>query len=143
MPNLNKVLLMGNLTRDPELRYTNSNQAVCNIGLAINRQWTNKQTNEKQQETTFIDCEAWGKSAETINQYLRKGNPVYLEGRLKLDQWENNGEKRSKVKIVVENFQFLNSGQQPQHPNQPGHSQPNQNDMANPHDPIPESDIPF
>jgi len=108
MPNLNKVMLMGNLTRDPELRYTPNNQAVANIGMAINRTWFNKQTNEKQEETTFVDCEAWGRTAEVINQYLKKGRPIYIEGRLKLDQWQDkDGGNRSKLKIVIENFQFI------------------------------------
>jgi single-strand DNA-binding protein len=110
MPNLNKVMLMGNLTRDPELRYTPNNQAVANIGMAINRTWFNKQTNEKQEETTFVDCEAWGRTAEVINQYLKKGRPIYIEGRLKLDQWQDkDGGNRSKLKVVVENFQFIDS----------------------------------
>ena len=110
MPNLNKVMLMGNLTRDPELRYTPNNTAVANIGLAINRTWSNRQTNEKQEETTFIDCEAWGRTAEVINQYLKKGRPLYVEGRLKLDQWQDkDGGNRSKLKVVVESFQFIDS----------------------------------
>ena len=111
MPNLNKVMLMGNLTRDPELRHTPSNTAVVNLGLAINRRWRN-QAGEQQEETTFVDCEAWGKTAELLNQYLKKGRPVYLEGRLKLDQWQDkDGQNRSKLKIVVEEFQFIDSRQ--------------------------------
>lgn len=110
MPNLNRVMLMGNLTRDPELRYTPSNTPVAQVGLAINRRWRNQQTNEWQEETTFVDCEAWGKQAETINQYLRKGRPVYIEGRLKLDQWQDKeGNNRSKIKVVIESFQFIDS----------------------------------
>jgi single-strand DNA-binding protein len=112
MPNLNKVMLMGNLTRDPELRQTQSGHAVCNIGMACNREWTNKNTNEKQQETTFVDCQAWGKPAEIINQYLKKGAPIYVEGRLRLEQWaDKDGVSRTKLKVVVDNFQFLSSGQ--------------------------------
>ncbi len=110
MPNLNRVMLMGNLTRDPELRYTPSNTPVVQVGLAINRRWRNQQTNEWQEETTFVDCEAWGKQAETINQYLRKGRPVYIEGRLKLDQWQDKeGHNRSKIKVVIDSFQFIDS----------------------------------
>ena len=109
MPNLNKVMLMGNLTRDPELRYTPSNTAVVNLGLAINRRWRNQQ-GEQQEETSFIDCEAWGRTAEVINQYLKKGRPIFIEGRLKLDQWQDkDGGNRSKLKVVVENFQFVDS----------------------------------
>jgi len=110
MPNLNKVMLMGNLTRDPELRYTSSNMAVANLGLAVNRRWTNRQTNQQQEETTFVDCEAWGRQAEVLNQYLRKGRPVFIEGRLKLDQWQDQqGNNRSKMRVVIENFQFIDS----------------------------------
>jgi len=110
MPNLNKVMLMGNLTRDPELRYTPNNVAVANIGIAVNRRWRNSQSGEQQEETTFVDCEAWSRTAETINQYLRKGRPIFIEGRLKLDQWQDqNGNNRSKLKVVIENFQFLDS----------------------------------
>jgi len=111
MPNLNKVMLMGNLTRDPELRYTPNNTAVANLGMAINRTWFNKQTNEKQDETTFVDLEAWGRTAEVLNQYLKKGRPLYVEGRLKLDQWQDkeSGGNRSKLKIVIETFEFLDS----------------------------------
>ena len=109
MPNLNKVMLMGNLTRDPELRYLPSNMAVVGLGLAVNRRWRNQQ-GEQQEETTFIDCEAFGKQAEVINQYLKKGRPVYLEGRLKLDQWQDrDGNNRSKLKVIVESFQFIDS----------------------------------
>lgn len=111
MPNLNKVMLMGNLTRDPELRYTPNNTAVANLGMAINRKWFNKQTNENQEETTFVDMEAWGRTAEVLNQYLKKGRPLYVEGRLKLDQWQDkDGGNRSKLKIVIESFEFLDSG---------------------------------
>ncbi|HAI12376.1 MAG TPA: single-stranded DNA-binding protein [Phycisphaerales bacterium] len=109
MPNLNKVMLMGNLTRDPELRYLPSNMAVVGLGLAVNRRWRNQQ-GEQQEETTFVDCEAFGKTAELLNQYLKKGRPVYLEGRLKLDQWQDReGGNRSKLKVIIENFQFIDS----------------------------------
>lgn len=111
MPNLNKVMLIGNLTRDPELRRTPSNAAVCNLGLAINRRYKNG-AGEQQEETTFVDCEAWGKTAELLNQYLKKGRPVYLEGRLRLDQWQDaEGQHRSKLRVVVEEFQFIDSKQ--------------------------------
>lgn len=111
MPNLNKVMLIGNLTRDIELRSINSGTQVAQIGLAINRNWTG-QDGEKREETTFVDCEAWGKTAEVMAKYLSKGRPVFIEGRLKLDQWDDkeSGQKRSKMKIVVEGFQFLDSG---------------------------------
>jgi single-strand DNA-binding protein len=109
MPNLNKVMLIGNLTRDPELRYTPNNTAICGFGLAINRKW-NGQDGQQNEETTFVDCEAWARAGEVINQYVRKGRPLFVEGRLKLDQWQDkDGGKRSKLKVVVENFQFLDS----------------------------------
>ncbi len=109
MSNYNKVLLMGNLTRDIELKYTASNQAVANIGLAVNRNYTTRE-GEKREETTFVDCEAWGRTAEVMNQYLAKGRPVFIEGRLKFEQWEDkDGGKRSKMRVVVENFQFIDS----------------------------------
>ena len=107
--NLNKVFLMGNLTRDIELKHTPSNNtAVANIGLAVNRQY--KAGDENREETTFIDCEAWGRTAEVMHQYLAKGRPVLIEGRLKLDQWQDrDGNNRSKMRVVVENFQFVDS----------------------------------
>lgn len=109
MPNLNKVMLMGNLTRDVELKTTTNNQTVGNIGLAINRRWKTPD-GEQREETTFVDCEAWGKTAEILAKYLSKGRPVYIEGRLKLDQWEDkDGGKRSKMRVVVEEFQFIDS----------------------------------
>ena len=108
MANFNKVLLMGNLTRDPEVRYTPKGTAIAQIGLAVNRQWTTE-TGEKKEEVTFVDVEVWGRQAETIGQYMSKGRPLFVEGRLKLDQWDDkeSGQKRSKLKIVCENFQFL------------------------------------
>ena len=107
--NLNKVFIMGNLTRDIELKRTPSNNtAVANIGLAVNRQY--RVGDENKEETTFVDCEAWGRTAEVMHQYLGKGRPVLVEGRLKLDQWQDrDGNNRSKLKVVVENFQFVDS----------------------------------
>jgi len=110
MPNLNKVMLMGNLTRDPELRYTANNTAVCKVGLAVNRTWYNKQTNERQEETTFVDCTAFAKVAELINQYMEKGRPLFIEGRLNLNQWKDQeGNNRSKLDVIIESFQFIDS----------------------------------
>lgn len=108
--NFNKVMLMGNLTRDPELRHLPSGMAVANIGLAVNRRFKG-QDGENREETTFIDCDAWGRTAEVMCQYLTKGKPVFVEGRLRLDEWQDksSGEKRSKLKVVIENFQFLDS----------------------------------
>ena len=108
MANFNKVMLMGNLTRDPEVRYTPKGTALATIGLAVNRNWTNE-AGEKKEEVTFVDVEVWGRQAETIGQYLSKGRPIFVEGRLKLDQWDDkeSGQKRSKLKVVCENFQFI------------------------------------
>ncbi len=110
MANLNKVMLIGNLTRDPELRYTPKGTAVADIGLAINRVWKDEQ-NQKQEETTFVDVTLWGRQAELAQQFLAKGNPVYIEGRLNLDTWDDKatGQKRSKLKVIGENLQFLSS----------------------------------
>ncbi len=112
MPNLNRVMLMGNLTREPELRYTPSGTAVCAFGIAINRKWTAKDGTKKE-ETCFVDCEAWARTGEVIAEHMHKGKPIFVEGRLKLDQWEaQDGTKRSKLKVTVEQFQFLGSGKQ-------------------------------
>ena len=106
----NRVILIGNLTRDIELRTAGSSQ-VGNIGLAVNRRYKT-QDGEQREETTFIDCEAWGRTAEVMAQYLTKGRPVLIEGRLKLDEWEDQeGNRRSKLRVVVENFGFVDSGQ--------------------------------
>jgi single-strand DNA-binding protein len=110
MANLNKVMLIGNLTRDPELRYTPKGTAVADIGMAINRVRTDEQ-GQRQEDTTFVDVTLWGRQAELAQQYLSKGRPVYIEGRLQMDTWEDkaSGQKRSKLKVVGENMQFLGS----------------------------------
>ena len=105
----NKVFLMGNLTRDVELKTLPSDQSVAKIGLAVNRKFRTRD-GENREEVTFIDCEAWGRTAEVMNKYLSKGRPVFIEGRLKLDQWQDKeGQNRSKLKVVIENFQFVDS----------------------------------
>ena len=111
MANLNKVMLIGNLTRDPELRYTPKGTAVADIGMAINRVWNND-SGQKQEETTFVDVTLWGRQAELAEKYLGKGRGVYIEGRLQLDTWDDKetGKKRSKLKVVGENLQFLPDG---------------------------------
>ena len=110
MPNLNKVMLMGNLTRDPEIKYTPKGTAIANFGIAINRVFT-PEGGEKREEVTFIDLEAWGRTAEVIGEYFKKGKPIFIEGRLKLDQWDDKttGKKMSKLRVVVESFEFLGS----------------------------------
>lgn len=111
MANFNKVILAGNLTRDPEMRYTPKGTAVVRIGLAINRNWKTE-TGESKEEVTFVDVDAFGRTAEVISQYLRKGRPILIEGRLRYDTWEDKqtNQKRSKLGVVLENFQFLDSG---------------------------------
>lgn len=111
MANLNKVMLIGNLTRDPELRHTPKGTAVSELSLAINRVWNNDQ-GQKQEETTFVEVTLWGRQAELAQQYLTKGRPVYIEGRLQLDSWDDKetGKKRSKLRVIGENMQFLSSG---------------------------------
>jgi single-strand DNA-binding protein len=113
MANLNRVLLIGNLTRDPEVRYTPKGTAVAEIGLAINRIYSGED-GEKKEETTFVDVTFWARQAEIAGQYLKKGRPVFIEGRLQLDTWDDKqtGQKRSKLRVVGENLQFLGSRQE-------------------------------
>jgi single-strand DNA-binding protein len=113
MANLNRVLLIGNLTRDPELRYTPKGTAVTEIGLAVNRIYSGED-GEKKEETTFVDVTLWARQAEIAGQYLRKGRPVFIEGRLQLDTWDDKqtGQKRSRLRVVAENLQLLGSRQE-------------------------------
>ncbi len=141
---VNKVFLMGNLTRDIELKHTPSDQSVATIGLAVNRTYKSRE-GEKREETTFVDCEAWGRTAEVMSQYLTKGRPVFIEGRLKLDQWDDRdtGKKRSKLLVVIENFQFVDSrggggGGQPAPAGAAA-----EHGGGSDHPPVAESDIPF
>jgi len=108
MANFNKVYLIGNLTRDPELRVTPKGTAICQFGMAVNRQFKDE-SGAMRDDTTFVDIEAWGKQGETISKFCTKGKPLFVEGRLKFDQWEDktSGQKRSKLKVVLEGFQFL------------------------------------
>ena len=153
--NVNKVFLMGNLTRDVELKYTPSDQPVANIGIAVSRRYRTRD-GEDREETTFVDCEAWGRTAEVMNQYLAKGRPVFVEGRLKLDQWEDRetGKNRSKLRVVVENFQFVDSpgggggggggGARGENRPQPAGATTGQPAPGGgPHEPVKEDDIPF
>jgi single-strand DNA-binding protein len=107
---LNKVMLIGNVTRDPEIRYTPKGTALVELGLAINRRYT-AENGERREETTFVDVTLWGKTGELAEQYLKKGSPVYIGGRLQLDTWDDKktGEKRSKLRVVGEEMQFLGS----------------------------------
>lgn len=114
MASFNKVILMGNLTRDPELRYTPKGTAIAKIGLAVNRVWTTE-TGEKKEEVTFVDVDVFGRTAENVGQYMRKGSPILIDGRLRLDQWDDKqtGQKRTKLGVVAETVQFLGGGTRP------------------------------
>ena len=111
MASFNKVILVGNLTRDPQVRYTTGGTAVAEIGMAVSRQWFDKQSNQKREETTFVDVTLWGRQAEVAGEYLAKGRPVLIEGRLQLDTWDDKetGQKRSKLRVVGETMQMLGS----------------------------------
>src|ERR1700758_3123493 len=110
MANYNKVILVGNLTRDPELRYTPKGMAIAKVGLAVNRNWTSE-SGEKKEEVTFVDVDIFGRTAENVAQYMKKGRPILIEGRLRLEQWDDKqtGQKRSKLGVVGEVVQFLGS----------------------------------
>jgi single-strand DNA-binding protein len=150
----NKVLLMGNITRDIELKYTPSNQAVATIGLAVNRKYK-AADGQLKEDVTFVDCEAWGKTAESMSQYLSKGRPVFVEGRLRLDTWKDkqDGSNRSKLKVVVESFQFIDPKPGGAGNGAPGAGRPAPQGRpagapvaapdAPPYEPIEEDDIPF
>lgn len=155
MANFNKVILAGNLTRDPELRYTPNGSAIAKIGLAINRTWRD-QSGEQRTDTTFVDVDAFGKQAETISQYLRKGRPILVEGRLRLDSWEDKqtGQKRSRLGVVLEGFQFLDGGRRDDSDDggssyQPSSPAPQQRPAPRPapsssqQPPIDDDDVPF
>lgn len=157
MANLNRVFLMGNLTRDPEVRYTPKGTAVAELGLAINRIYT-ADNNEKREETTFVDVTLWGRTAEIAGEYLKKGRPVFIEGRLQLDSWDDKqtGQKRSKLKVVGEAMQLMGGrgegggsgggGGGGEHSSAPPRSQsapPKQKPPADPDLEPEEDDIPF
>ena len=133
MPNLNRVFLMGNLTRDPEVRYTPKGSAIANLGLAVNRVYSTE-SGEKKEEVTFVDIEAWGKQAEAIGRYLAKGRSVFVEGRLKLDTWEDkeSKQKRSRLKVVAERVEFLGGpkGAEPREGEDGGGERPSRSEFS-------------
>jgi len=110
MPSFNKVILLGNLTRDPEVRYTPKGSAVCDLGIAVNRQYT-LDSGEKREEVTYVDVVLWSRLAEIAGEYLKKGRPVFIEGRLQMDTWDDKqtGQKRSKLRVIGETMQLLGS----------------------------------
>ena len=108
----NKIILMGNLTRDPELRTLPSGASVVNFGIAVNESWTDKNTGEKRDETCFVDIDAWGRQGEVVNEYFSKGKPILVEGKLKFRQWDTDtGERRSKHSVTLDRFSFVGSRQ--------------------------------
>ena len=155
MASYNKVILVGNLTRDPELRHIPSGTAVTDLGLAVNRTWTDRNTNQRSEETTFVDVTCWGRTAEIACEYLRKGRPVLVEGRLQMDEWNDRetGAKRTKLKVVCDNMQMLGSrnegnsggggggggGSYQPPPQSDGPQQPASNPVVNP----PDDEVPF
>lgn len=139
----NKVILMGNLTRDPELRSTTSGSSVTSFSLAISRTWNNAQ-GERQEETSFIDCEAWGKTGETIARYVQKGRQLLVSGRLRQDTWQDKdtGKNRSSIRVVVEEFSFVSDGNRGgSNAPAPSSNEPVVEEISD--DPIDLSDIPF
>lgn len=114
MGSYNRITLVGNLTRDPQLSYTSSNMPVCKFGIATNERWKDRDGNNRE-ETCFVDCTLFGRTAETFNQYMGKGRQVLIEGRLRLDQWTSpEGDKRSKHEVIVDRFVFLGTGRGPE-----------------------------
>ena len=108
MPNYNRIILMGNLTRDPELKHLPSGTPVVNIGVAVNRRFNDRQTGEQREETLFVDVDFFNRSAEVIDQYFEKGKPIHIEGRLRFQHWEDeNGNRRSKHSVVGDRFEFV------------------------------------
>ena len=152
MANFNKIMMIGNLTKDPQLSYLPSQTPVVEFGLATNRKWTDKATGEQRDDTCFVDCRCFGRQAETLNKYMRKGNQIFIEGRLQFDTWTSpEGQRRSKHLIFVQSFQFLGSpdrsarppaDQDNAAPSQSDASQQFQSQQSSP-DPPKEDDIPF
>ncbi|MEN6578846.1 MAG: single-stranded DNA-binding protein [Phycisphaerales bacterium] len=147
MASFNKILLMGNLTRDPQLSYTPSQTAVVDFGLATNRKWT-AQDGAQRDETCFVDCRAFGRMAENINKFFKKGKPIFVEGRLSFDQWTGqDGVKRSKHRVTVENFTFLPGtgagGPDQADPGQGGYDEAGPPAQSRPGGPVPNDEIPF
>lgn len=144
MPSFNKVILMGNFTRDPELRFMPNNTEVVDFGLAINDRYLNKTTQQWEDRPNFVDCTAFGRTAENINKFFSKGRPIFIEGKLRFEQWDDrqSGQKRSKIKIVVDLWQFVDSDKQQEGQNQPA-SLPGSGNQSKGFEPEDEDSIPF
>jgi len=150
MASFNKVIIAGNLTRDPEVIYLASGKALCKFGIAINHRWTSE-SGERKEDVTFLDCKAFGKLAETIEKYLRKGSSILVEGRITQESWDDKttGQKRTATRIVVENFTFLGSAKGApsergeSEPSERGESEPRKSNPAPAPSDAPADDIPF
>lgn len=140
MASFNKVIIMGNLTRDPEVKYLSSGTAVCELGLAVNESWYDKQSQSRKEKTVFVDCTLWSRTAEVAGEYLSKGDNVLIEGKLDLDQWQDkeSGAKRSKLKVVGERMVMLGSKGGGKSESKPGPSE----EYNEPGD-IPNDEVPF
>lgn len=126
MYSYNRAMFIGYLARDPEVKYLPSGNAVANFSIGVNRTWKDPKTNEKKEECSFFNCTAWGKTAENIGKYLTKGKPVFIEGHLRQETWEKDGEKRSAVKVVVDTINFLGTkdGEAKGAESAPAHAEP-------------------
>lgn len=144
MPSFNKVILIGNLTRDPELRYLPNQTAVCEFGMAVNDRIENKATGKWEDRPNFVDVTAFGRTAENIGKFFTKGRPIFVEGKLRFEQWEDrqSGQKRSKLKVVVDTWQFVDSDKQSDSQPQQARSSGRQQRLPQ-NEPVDESDIPF
>lgn len=141
MSSYNKVILMGNLTRDPELRFTASNTAVAKLGLAVNDRYKDKNTGEWVDKPNFIDCVAFGRTAEVINEHFAKGRSIFIEGKLSFSQWDDkqSGQKRSKLEVIIDQFEFVGGREESQQQRQPAAAAASTSSRA----PIDEDSIPF
>jgi single-strand DNA-binding protein len=147
VPSFNKVILLGNVTRDIAVKYTPGGTAVAEIGLAVNRTWFDKNANEKKEEVTFVDVTLWGRTAEIAGEYLAKGRPVLIEGRLQLDTWKDkdSGANRSKLKVIGESMQLLGGGKKSddQTPANTNYGEESQTGTTTPDPTFPSDDVPF
>lgn len=143
MPSLNKVLMMGNLTRDPQLSYLPSQLSVCDFGLAVNRKFK-KQDGSTGDDTCFVDCQIFGKRADVIQKYFKKGDAIFIEGRLHFSQWQDKeGNKKSKLRIQVENFEFVGGKKHEEGSSEPETQEPSSPPMFSEYNPAVDDGIPF